>query len=596
MRDLVKTLLEVALEQSRAHKADLVVIREGSFQVLAEAVARERGGPQVVHSPSGDPAILVPVTVLDRARTTKTPVVLDDPAGAPGYRSDPYLARLRPRSVLCLPLTRHDEVLGVVYLENGKTAGAFSREQVTGLRLVTVQAGLALENALLLAREREAREAAEAAERRARFIEQAGAVVTESLDYDETLARLVRFCSTDFAENCLLDVVEGRIIRRLVSASTDPVREAALDRLARCHPARWDSPHPASICLRTRKPLLIQEMDDEFLREHTESEEHFELVRTIGARSAIVVPVIARGQTLGAMTLGSSTPRRFSRDDCELAQDIARRAAVAIDNARLHRAVQDADRRKAEFLAMLSHELRNPLAPIVMSIHVLERAPDGPLAERCRATIRRQAAHLTRLVDDLLDLNRISTGKFAIQPARTNVGEAVRRACDDLASEFEKRGVGLDLDLPAEAVWIEVDPTRLAQVVTNLVENAAKFTPMAGRVYVSVAGTGGGVEIRVRDTGVGIEPDQLERVFEPFAQADQGLARTQGGLGLGLALARMIVELHGGTVRAASEGAGRGAEFVATLPARPGGGAGAGIAATRASPGTSISTPSRSGG
>jgi PAS domain S-box-containing protein len=225
------------------------------------------------------------------------------------------------------------------------------------------------------------------------------------------------------------------------------------------------------------------------------------------------------------------------------------------------------DRQKTDFLAVLSHELRNPLAPIRNSIYLLERAaPDSEPAARARGVLRRQTEHLTRLVDDLLDITRISRGKITLQRTVIDLREIVHRTTDDLLSVFHRSEVELRVEHAAGPVWVDADATRLSQVVGNLLHNSVKFTPRHGIVVVGIATVGGRAEIYVRDTGIGIEPDQVERMFEPFAQADHGLARTNGGLGLGLALVKGFVELHGGSVRARSDGLGRGAEFVVVIP------------------------------
>jgi PAS domain S-box-containing protein len=233
-------------------------------------------------------------------------------------------------------------------------------------------------------------------------------------------------------------------------------------------------------------------------------------------------------------------------------------------------ALRDADRRKTEFLGMLSHELRNPLAPIRYSIHLLERAgPDTAQARRAREVIARQSEHLTRLVDDLLDVTRIARGKIELRRTPVDLGEVVRRTAEDLRSVLDAGGLSLEVVLPDAPASIYGDPTRLAQVVGNLLQNAAKFTPPGGRVTLALVHEDGVAEIRVSDTGVGIEPELLARVFEPFVQGERSLARTQGGLGLGLALVKGIAELHGGTVRATSAGADRGAELAVRLPLAP---------------------------
>ena len=255
-----------------------------------------------------------------------------------------------------------------------------------------------------------------------------------------------------------------------------------------------------------------------------------------------------------------SLERRVEQRTAELAQ--ANREML-----RLYREAQRADQLKSEFIAVLSHELRNPLAPIRTGLQLLRRSPPGsPMAARAWEIMQRQTEHLTRLVDDLLDVTRISRGKIDLCRARVDLRDVVRASCDDLRSLFEPGRLDLRLELPPGPIWVDADATRVAQVVGNLLQNAAKFTPAGGIVAVTVAAGGGRAEISVRDTGVGIEPGEVERMFEPFAQAEQGLARTQGGLGLGLPLAKGLVELHGGSIRARSEGHGRGSEFVVSLP------------------------------
>jgi PAS domain S-box-containing protein len=235
-------------------------------------------------------------------------------------------------------------------------------------------------------------------------------------------------------------------------------------------------------------------------------------------------------------------------------------------------ALRDADRRKTEFLAVLSHELRNPLTPIRHGIHLLGQVrPDSQHAAQARQIIERQTEHLTRLVNDLLDVNRISRGRIDLQRVRLDACAAVRHACDDHRPVFDRAGVELRLELPPHPAWVDADATRLAQAIGNLLSNAVKFTREGGRVTAGVAERGSTVEIAVSDDGVGMEPEHVQRMFEPFAQGDSSLARTQGGLGLGLALVKGLVELHGGSVRARSDGAGRGAEFAFTLPSAPSG-------------------------
>lgn len=239
------------------------------------------------------------------------------------------------------------------------------------------------------------------------------------------------------------------------------------------------------------------------------------------------------------------------------------------DLIRTQEALREADRRKDEFLAVLSHELRNPLAPIRNSLVVLDRAaPGGDQARRAQAIIDRQVTHLVRLVDDLLDVTRIARNKIRLQCELLDVTELVRRTIEDHRSLFEESEVHLEAELPAERIAVNGDRTRLAQVVGNLLQNAAKFTGRGGRTQVSVGvdEVAKRVIIRVGDSGVGIPPELLPHVFQPFMQADDTLDRSKGGLGLGLALVEGLVGLHGGDVSAHSKGIGKGAEFIVRLP------------------------------
>jgi PAS domain S-box-containing protein len=232
----------------------------------------------------------------------------------------------------------------------------------------------------------------------------------------------------------------------------------------------------------------------------------------------------------------------------------------------------EADRRKNEFLAMLSHELRNPLAPIRNGLYILERAvAGGDQARRAQDVMARQVEQLARLVDDLLDVTRVTRNKIELQRQRLELNELVRRTLEDYRPTFDEAGVQLELESDVAPLFVDADWNRIAQVIGNLLQNAAKFTPRGGRVSVSVSGdrAAGTAAVRVADSGVGMTPETLACIFEPFTQADSSLDRNLGGLGLGLALVKGLVELHGGAVAAESEGLGRGSAFTVRLPLEP---------------------------
>ncbi|HXH83422.1 MAG TPA: ATP-binding protein, partial [Candidatus Tectomicrobia bacterium] len=280
----------------------------------------------------------------------------------------------------------------------------------------------------------------------------------------------------------------------------------------------------------------------------------------------LAVPLVARGRTFGAVAAAFRTsPREYRQADVELVRDIVARAAIALDNSRLYREIYERDRQKDEFLAMLSHELRNPVGAIVMAIPLLEGAPGGEsAAARARDVVSRQARHLSRLVDDLLDVARLTSGQIVLTRHRVDLAEVVTRAIDTLRMSGQLAHHELTTDV--RPVTVEADFARIEQVVTNLLVNAVKYTDRGGRIDVGVSGEGGDAVIRVRDTGIGISAEMLPRLFDLFTQGPQALDRAKGGLGIGLTLVRRLVELHGGRVEASSEGVGRGSTFTVRLP------------------------------
>jgi signal transduction histidine kinase len=261
--------------------------------------------------------------------------------------------------------------------------------------------------------------------------------------------------------------------------------------------------------------------------------------------------------------------RNLKHANAELeAANVALRGEIN-ERARIERALKEADRHKDEFLAMLAHELRNPLAPIRNAVQIMQRKTlEDPQLVWMREVIERQLACLTRLVDDLLDVSRITRGKINVAREPLELGTLVSQAIETVQPLLTEKEHRLEIDVPDDAVSLEGDLTRLTQVVGNILANAAKYTDNGGHILLSGHRRGAWVEIRVRDTGIGIPPDELSRIFDLFTQADRSDERARGGLGIGLALVRRLVELHGGSVVARSEGVGRGSEFVVRLPRR----------------------------
>jgi PAS domain S-box-containing protein len=623
-------------------------------------------------------------------------------------------------------------------------------EVVLLLHDVTSRMEVEQERTRFVAREQEARERAEEAQRRLTFLAEASRILASSLDYQTTLDQIARLAVPILADWCDIQVLdESGVIRRVAVTHSDPAKVALAYELDRRYPVDPDSPRGVPHVLRTGEAEIYREIPDELLVAGAQDEEHLRIARELGLKSALIMPLTARGRTLGAISLVyAESGRRYTDEEIALAEDLARRAGAAIDNARLfeeaqsaarlHRTVEEkltllteatgalitslnldrvlaailalsrrlvaadayaiwsrdrttgrwdiaaaeglsqqyqstvtaalqhsqdtpsgplvvtdvdqepmlaghrsllqqegirsmlvspllthsgsegtlvfyyrsphpfddielkvsgalanlaasaiattelyqaadqraeqlleADRLKDQFLAMLAHELRNPLAAISNASQVIHRAQPGtPAFHRAGEVVDRQCHHMARLVDQLLDVSRIAHGKIELHPRRLDLVRLVSDTCDDHRPVLGAAGLSLVVEAPEEPLWVEGDPTRLRQALGNLLQNAAKFTPSGGTVRVR-AGQGdtlGVASLAVTDTGIGIPPALLPRLFDPFVQADRSLERTQGGLGLGLALVRGIAELHGGRVHAHSLGLDHGATFTLELP------------------------------
>lgn len=304
-------------------------------------------------------------------------------------------------------------------------------------------------------------------------------------------------------------------------------------------------------------------------------------VRSLGITTYACQPLQADGRLVGTLSFGTRTRPRFRSDELELMQTICNQVAVALDRARLFAAVrqreaelveraeqlQEADRQKDVFLAMLAHELRNPLAPIRTAASILRHQSDAPTVQRTSEIIERQAAHLASLVEDLLDVSRITRGKISLKKVVVDLATVVLDTVESCRPLIKERGQNIQVSLHTQHSLLEGDPDRLEQILSNLLLNASKFTPYGGDIGISLDHGGDEIVIRVWDTGEGIAPDLLPHVFDLFTQGDRSLDRSKGGLGIGLSLVKGLVEGHGGSVEAHSEGLGQGSAFTLRLPA-----------------------------
>ncbi len=406
------------------------------------------------------------------------------------------------------------------------------------------------------------------AEESIQFLVAASNELASLADRQSTAERLARLTVPALCDWCVVYLVrEDRSIERAAVVHVDPEKERLLSELRTKHTLDWNSASPVIETLRSGKREVQAIVTDALLTSAASSPEHLDLLRSLHPRSQLVVPLNIRGKTIGALGLMiSESDRKYTAADATVAEELARRAAVAIENAELYQQLREADQRKDEFLAMLSHELRNPLAPMRSALELLSARADQETLEWARQLMQRQVKHIVRLVDDLLDVSRIMRGKVQLRKESVDVLAAANQAIEEARPVIDSQEQQLSVSLPPEPVWVDADPTRLAQIISNLLTNAAKYTDKGGRLSLTVQPNGKEVAIHVRDTGMGIAPEMLSKIFDLFTQVDQSLDRSRGGLGIGLALVRSLVELHQGTVSAYSAGLGHGSEFVVRLP------------------------------
>jgi signal transduction histidine kinase/PAS domain-containing protein len=404
-----------------------------------------------------------------------------------------------------------------------------------------------------------------------RFLSEATRLLNDTLDYQDTLARLVRLAVPSQADYSLLDVLtpEGEVVR-VGLAHRDPEKEAVLTRvLVRTPPGQGIRGDRGLLTLvRAGRSVLWSDVTPEFLVAQGLKPHQVEFVLSVDLRSCVMVPLMVRDQLIGAFSWARHTGRApFDERDIALAEEVARRAAVAVENARLYREAQTANRLKDEFVATLSHELRTPLNALLGWTELLLSGQLPPERQRLAIeAIDRTARLQAQITNDLVNVSQAASGAFRLAPRPVAAGEVVRSAVEAFRLAAESKGVRLAVDVAADMPRVYVDPDRLRQIVFNLVANAVKFTPR-GTVNVLARVADGRLEVDVHDTGIGIAPAFLPHVFERFRQADGSISRQYGGLGLGLSIVRSLVELHGGQVRAHSDGEGRGATFSIWLPA-----------------------------
>jgi PAS domain S-box-containing protein len=397
-----------------------------------------------------------------------------------------------------------------------------------------------------------------------RFLARVSELVTSSLDAQATLENAAAAALPILGDLCVIDVVEGAAIRRAVVKHIDPAMDADARLLLTFSP-RPDLNYGAAAVIRSGEPEIVNALPPEVLAQRG-NDEFRQLVGRLKSQSYMVVPLIARSGTIGAVTVGSREKQRYDQADLELAALFARRVALAIENAQLHTAAIEANRAKDAFLATVSHELRTPMTATLGWVRMLTLGiADEETKKLALDSIDRSTQAQARLIEDILDVSSIINGKFRLSVAPVDLRSVITNAIETLrpAATAKQIAIGVHLDFTP---LVEGDPNRLQQIVWNLLSNAIKFVPRGGHIEVRLVRTENAARIIVSDDGPGIDAAFLPHVFERFRQADASTARAHSGLGLGLAIVRHLAELHGGSSTAESDGAGKGATFTVELP------------------------------
>jgi predicted ATPase/signal transduction histidine kinase/tRNA A-37 threonylcarbamoyl transferase component Bud32 len=509
VEQVTSRLMELVLAQGGAERGLLLLADGDHLRLAAEAISTG-SGTRVSLSEHGGALVeplSAPLSVLQYVWRTAEGLLLDDATREPRYAPDEYVAQRRPRSLLCTPIRRHGQVVGLLYLENRAVAAAFNRTRLQVLELFAAQVAISLQNAALLAQEREARDLARQAQSRAALLSDASALLGESLEFSEGLARLARLLKERLANWCVIELV-----------GSGAKFEAGKNR----------------------------------------SEQH-----------TATVPLVRHGNILGTLSLGSEQP--LGEANFKLIEEIARRAALAIENGELFRKSEEAVRVREEFLSVASHELNTPLAGLTLSVQALRkqyssdrgrpRLMSDAMTQQLSELVDRNAQRLSRLVRDLLDATKLQHNQLALHPEKIDLGALIRDNLQRFMPQLERAHCTLSTALEPGLV-VHGDRGRLEQVLVNLLANAIKFGP--GRsIHVSARSLAGAAQLSVRDHGMGIERSQQKRIFERFERGVS--ASNYGGLGLGLYISREIVTAHHGWIRVDSE-PGEGATFIVELP------------------------------
>jgi PAS domain S-box-containing protein len=497
------------------------------------------------------------------------PFVCEDVAAVPmvSHMREAY-AREGIASMIVFPLVIHAVRSGTMVFYSRRLREYPDVDVQVGTALANLAAA-SLTTAELYEEQRTAREAADQARRKATFLAEAGSALNASLDYEATLKAVANLAVPAIADWCAVDIAgPDGTLRRLAVAHVDPAKVQLASELEEKYPANPEGRGGVHEVLRTGNATFMARIPQDLLDASARDEEHRRILRELRLTSYMCVPMLSQGKAFGAITfVFSESGREYSEGDLAFAKELAGRAAIAVENARSYARANEASQLKDEFLATLSHELRTPLNSVLGYARMLKSGMMPPeKTTPALEAVERNATALKQIIEDVLDVSRIVAGRLRLNVEAVDLPAILREACATVRPAADARGVRLEMVIDPLSVPVSGDPDRLLQIIWNLLSNAIKFTPRDGKVQIRLSRVNSHVEVAVCDTGRGIAPDFLPFVFERFRQVDATFSREQGGLGLGLAIAKQLAELHGGTITASSDGIGQGATFTLVLP------------------------------
>jgi signal transduction histidine kinase/putative methionine-R-sulfoxide reductase with GAF domain len=537
--ELLRRLVAVLLEITSSVDTAAILLVEGDSLVVRAAAGLGREIEEGLTLKIGE-GFAGAVAALRRP--------LSYSAGMIPVLKSPILRASNIRAMYGLPLIDNDQVVGVAHVSSTRFDKISREDLLQFAEMVTRATSAIVQHMLREAAERASAELAQNLQER-KFLDDATRVLSSSLNYYDTLEKIAHLAVPALADWCVVDLVEDSAIRRVAIVHSDPARIAIAHEWARKYPVDRDSVRGVAQVIRSGTPEVASYVTAEMIEALTQDPEQLAALRELGLRSYLIVPLRARERTLGTISLVSAeSARAYDEADVELAQELANRAGMAVDNARLYHEAQQAVRVRENTLAIVSHDLRNPLGAIDLSASMLIQAAADDRQRKHLEIIRRAADRMEHLIRDLLDMASIHAGRLAIdrkpEDAATLLGEVI----DTSTSLATEKGIEICGDLKVDGL-LEIDRNRITQVLGNLIGNAVKFCKAGDRIDVRACSDREGVEIEICDSGPGISAEDLPHIFEPYWSAKR---HSQKGTGLGLFISKGIVEAHGGRLSVAS--------------------------------------------